>query len=175
MRATQIAQAEANAAALRIDAEAQARAEAIRITTVAEATAESIRRVNEAVAAGGESYFRFRQIEMLPQLAPAIAEALARARMVTINSGSEGTEGGAPGAATDQIASVIRTVLAAQLVGKQDLLGGEAAGGSNSRAGGRRVVGRRFACRHLESTARSRQAERPPYNLPVTTLPAEPE
>ena len=123
LRATQLAEAEANAAAMRIDAEAGARAEAIRITMVAEATAESIRLVNEAVTAGGESYFRFRQIELLPQLAPSIAEALGRARLVTISSdGAAG--GGAPGAATEQIASVIRTVLAAQLVGRQDLLGG---------------------------------------------------
>ncbi len=124
LRATQLAEAEANAAALRIDAEASANAEAVRITTVAQATAESIRLVNEAVTAGGESYFRFRQIELLPQLVPSITEALARARLVTIQSGADG-EGGAPGATTDQISSVIRTVLAAQLVARQDLLGSE--------------------------------------------------
>src|SRR6266700_4021691 len=63
---TQIAQAKADAEKVRIDIEAKARAEGLRITTIAEATAESIRRVNEAIQAGGEPYFRYRQIEMLP-------------------------------------------------------------------------------------------------------------
>ena len=46
--------------------------------------------MNQAIQAGGESYFRYRQIEMLPQIAPAIAEALAEAKMVTISSGEAG-------------------------------------------------------------------------------------
>lgn len=114
LRATQIAQATADAERTRIEAEAQARAEAIRITTVAEANAESIRKVNEAITAGGESYFRYRQIELLPQIAPVIADALSEAKLVTLCTGEQGT--GAAGAATDNIAGVIRTVLAAQLV-----------------------------------------------------------
>ena len=76
--ATQIAQAKADAERVRLEAQASADAEAIRIRTIADATAESIQKVNEAIEAGGESYFRYRQIEMLPQIAPAIAEALAR-------------------------------------------------------------------------------------------------
>ena len=113
--ATQIAQAKADAEKVRIDAQANADAEAIRITKIAEAQAESIRKVNEAIKAGGESYFRYRQIEMLPQIAPAIADALAQSRLVTI-SGGDG--GGAAGMATNNVASVIQTVLAAQLVSK---------------------------------------------------------
>jgi flotillin len=125
LRATQIAQAQADAERTRIDAQAKAEAEAIRITRIAEANAESIRMVNEAIKAGGESYFRYRQVEMLPQIAPIIAEALAKARMVTIHSGGDGANGnGAPGATTDNISGVIRTVLAAQLVARNDLLGG---------------------------------------------------
>lgn len=119
--ATQIAQAKADAERMRIQAQAAAQAEAIRITTVAEATAESIRKVNQAIAAGGESYFRYRQIEMMPQLTPAIAEALARSRMVTISGGNE--EGGAPNATVQNMTSVIQTVLAAQLVGGTNLTG----------------------------------------------------
>src|SRR6186997_2879999 len=65
--ATQIAQAKADAEKLKIDVEVRARAEALRITTIAEATAESIRKVNDAIKAGGDSYFRLRQIEMLPE------------------------------------------------------------------------------------------------------------
>src|SRR3954463_16045167 len=82
--ATQIAQARADAERVRIEAVASADAEAIRIRTVADATAEAIHKVNEAIAAGGESYFRYKQIELLPQLGPAIADALARARLITI-------------------------------------------------------------------------------------------
>lgn len=112
--ATQIAQARADAAKVRLEAEASADAEAIRIRRVADATAESIQKVNQAIEAGGESYFRYRQIEMLPQIAPAIADALAEAKLVTIANG----ETGAPEMTTNNITSVIQTVLAAQLVSK---------------------------------------------------------
>ena len=92
--ATQIAQAKADAERVRIEALAAAEAEAIRIRTIADATAESIRKVNEAIAAGGESYFRYKQIELLPQLGPAIADALAQAKLVTISSGGRECGGG---------------------------------------------------------------------------------
>jgi len=113
--ATQIAQARADAARVRLEAEASADAEAIRIRRVADATAESIQKVNEAIKAGGEAYFRYRQIEMLPQIAPAIADALSQAKLVTI---SNGNEVGAPEQTTNNITSVIQTVLAAQLVSR---------------------------------------------------------
>ena len=118
--ATQIAQARADAERVTIEAQAAAEAEAIRIRTVAAAQAESIEKVNQAIAAGGESYFRYRQIEMLPIIAPKIADALAEARLITISGGENG---GAPNGATNQIASVIQTVLAAQLVSKGGMLG----------------------------------------------------
>jgi flotillin len=117
--ATQIAQAKADAARVRLEAEASADAEAIRIRRIADATAESIQKVNQAIQAGGESYFRYRQIEMLPQIAPVIADALSTARLVTI------TGGNGPGAgetATNNIVSVIQTVLAAQLVSRGGVL-----------------------------------------------------
>ena len=119
--ATQIAQAKADAERVRIEAAAAAEAEAIRIRRIAEAQAEAIQKVNDAIKAGGESYFRYRQIEMLPQIAPAIAAALSEAKLVTIAGGSEG---GAPQAATANIASVIQTVLAAQLVSRGGVLDG---------------------------------------------------
>jgi flotillin len=119
--ATQIAQARADAERVRIAAEAAARAEAVRITTIAQATAESIQRVNDAIKAGGESYFRYRQIELLPEIAPAIAKALGKARMVTITSGDKG---GAPDATTRQITDVVQTMLAAQLVARSGVLDG---------------------------------------------------
>ncbi|HST06723.1 MAG TPA: hypothetical protein VLJ83_01040, partial [Gemmatimonadaceae bacterium] len=100
--------------------EARARAEAIRITTVAQANAESIQKVNEAIKAGGESYFRYRQIEMIPDIAPVIADALAKAKLVTISGDS--AQGGAAQSATSNITSVIQTVLAAQLVSNSGML-----------------------------------------------------
>jgi flotillin len=118
--ATQIAQAKADAERVRIEALAAAEAEAIKIRTVAAAQAESIQRVNEAIQAGGESYFRYRQIEMVPLIAPAIADALGRARLITVSAA--GTSG-APDSAAQSMMSVIQTVLAAQLVGKGDLAG----------------------------------------------------
>jgi len=118
--ATQIAQARADAERVRIEAGASAEAEAIRIRTVADATADAIRKVNDAIAAGGESYFRYKQIEMLPQLGLAIADALGQARLVTISSGGEN----AAESTTNSITSVIQTVLAAQLVGRAGLLDG---------------------------------------------------
>ncbi|HEX6750296.1 MAG TPA: hypothetical protein VF092_23585 [Longimicrobium sp.] len=124
LEATQIAQARADAERVQIEAAAAADAEAIRIRRVAEATAESIRKVNEAIQQGGEAYFRYKQIEMLPDIAPSIAEALSQARLVTISGG--GGEGGAADATAGNITSVIQTVLAAQLVAKGGLLDGDA-------------------------------------------------
>lgn len=121
--ATQIAQAKADAARVRIEAEASADAEAIRIRRIAEATAESIQKVNQAIAAGGESYFRYRQIELLPQIAPVIADALSDAKLITIAGGGVS---GAPETATNNITSVIQTVLAAQLVTRSGILDGAA-------------------------------------------------
>jgi flotillin len=129
LEATQIAQARADAEKVRIEAEAAARAEAIRITTVAEATAESIHKVNAAIQQGGEAYFRYKQIEMLPDIAPSIADALSKARLITISGG--GGEGGAADATAGNITSVIQTVLAAQLVAKGNLLGDGDAGESS--------------------------------------------
>jgi flotillin len=119
LRATLIAQAHADSEAVQIAAEAKAKAEAIRITTVATAQAEGIHKVTEAIREGGESYLRYRQIELLPDIAPAIAQALAQARLVTVHSGGEGN---AATATTDSITSVIRTVLAAQIVTRNGLV-----------------------------------------------------
>ena len=126
--ATQIAQAKADAERVRIEAVASAEAEAIRIRTVADATAEAIHKVNEAIAAGGESYFRYKQIELLPQLGPAIADALAQAKLITISSGGDS----AAESTTNSITSVIQTVLAAQLVGRAGLLDGNGTAPVNS-------------------------------------------
>lgn len=119
LRATQIAQAKADSEAIQIAAEAKAKAEAIRITTVATAQSEGIRKVTEAIRIGGDHYLRYRQIELLPDIAPVIAQALAQAKLVTVHSGNE--NGNAATATTDSITSVIRTVLAAQIVTRSGL------------------------------------------------------
>lgn len=129
LRATQIAQATADAERLKIDAQAKAEADAMRIRRVAEANAQSIREVNKAIAEGGESYFRYRQIEMIPQIAPSIAQALAQSKLITITGGSDGK--GAPESTSNNISSVIQTVLAAQLVSKSNLLEGSSNGTLN--------------------------------------------
>ena len=113
LRATQIAQATADAERVKIDAMAGAEAEAVRIERVATAQAQSIREVNQAISEGGEAYLRLRQLELMPEIAPEIARALAQAKMITIS----GT-GDAANQTTGQISQVIQTMLAAQLVGK---------------------------------------------------------
>lgn len=115
--ATLLAQAKADAEKTRIDAQAAADAEAIRIRAVAAATAEGIRLVNDAIRAGGDAYLRYRQLELVPQIAPAIGEALAQARLVTLSSDTDG----APAATTRQITEVVQTLLAAQLVTRSGL------------------------------------------------------
>ena len=120
LRATQIAQATADSERKKIDAAASADAEAIRLRTVASAQAEAIREVNKAVAEGGNAYLLLKQLEMLPELGPHIANALAQAKIVTISSDGKSAANGT----TDQITSVIQTVLAAQLVSSNVNLGG---------------------------------------------------
>src|SRR5579871_1137008 len=72
LKATQIAQAGADAEKLKIQAEAGAEAEAIRLRKTAAAQAEAIREINTAIAEGGQAYLVLKQLEMLPQIAPSI-------------------------------------------------------------------------------------------------------
>jgi flotillin len=125
LQATQIAQATADAERVKIDALASAEAEAVRIERVAHAQATSIREVNKAIAEGGEAYLRYRSLELVPEIAPQIASALANAKMVTISGGANGEN--AANGTTNQIAQVIQTVLAAQLVSKGGILDGPSA------------------------------------------------
>jgi flotillin len=127
LRATQIAQASADSERKKIDAAASADAEAIKLRTVAAAQAEAIREVNKAVAEGGNAYLLLKQLEMLPEIVPHIASALAQAKIVTISSDGKSAANGT----TDQITSVIQTVLAAQLVSSNVNLGGNPPKSSN--------------------------------------------
>ena len=122
LRATQIAQATADAERVKVKALGEAEAERIRLTTIAQgeaertrllaiAQAEAIRVVNEAIGKSGEAYLRIKQLEMLPLIAPQIAAALAQARLVNISGTGDAAEG-----ATNQITTVLQTVLAANLL-----------------------------------------------------------
>ena len=128
LKATQIAQATADgervriqasaeAERVRIQAEANAQAEAVKVRALGLAQADAIRAVNDAIAQGGNAYLALKQIELLPEITPHIANALANAKLINISGG--GDERGAAGAATDQITGVIQTLLATQLVNSQ--------------------------------------------------------
>ncbi len=117
LKATQIAQANADAARVRIQAQAAADAEAVKVRTLGLAQADAIRAVNEAIQQGGNAYLSLKQIEMIPLIVPAIAEALANAKLINISGMGDGR--GAAGGATDQITGVIQTLLATQLVSGQ--------------------------------------------------------
>ncbi|HEY3269454.1 MAG TPA: hypothetical protein VGM37_21280 [Armatimonadota bacterium] len=111
LKATQIAQASADAERVRIEAEARAQAEAVKIRTVAEAQASAIRQINEA-AQGGGAYLILKQLELVPTIAPGIAEALSKAKLVTISGNGEG----AASQTTGDIGKVVQMMLAAQMV-----------------------------------------------------------
>lgn len=129
LRATQIAQATADAEKMKINATASAEAEAIRIRRIAEAQAEAIDLVNKALIEGGNGYLALRQLEMIPEIAPQIANALAQSKMINIASDGKGAANGA----ADQITSVIQTVLAANLV-NQSIRGDWPSAGSQAPA-----------------------------------------
>jgi len=117
----QTIEAETNAQRVRVEAQAAQEAlrgaqfglaldEALRITKIAAAQADGFRRVNDTIREGGDSYFRYRLIEMLPKLTPAIAQALANANLVSLN-GKESRA--AP--MTNGVSEVIQSALAGQL------------------------------------------------------------
>jgi flotillin len=142
LKATQIAQANADAARMRVQAdadadrvrvqaEAAAEAEAVKIRALGAAQADAIRAVNSAIREGGDAYLALRQLEMLPQITPSIAQALAQAKLININSGTSAEGSGAAGSATDQISGVIQTLLATQLVNGQLRIDGSGNGNGN--------------------------------------------
>ena len=117
LMATEVAQANADAKRVRVQAEAAADAEAVKIRALGAAQADAIRAVNMAIKEGGNAYLNLKQLELLPQITPSIANALASAKLINISGG--GDSRGAAGQATDQITGVIQTLLATQLVQNQ--------------------------------------------------------
>jgi len=143
----QTIEAEANAQSVRAEAEAAQEAlrgaqfglaldEALRITKIAAAQADGFRKVNDTIREGGDSYFRYRLIEMLPKLTPAIAQALANANLVS--SKGDGT----PAAlATSGVTEVIQSALAGQLQEAESMI--EPSNHKSPRGSGRVSVRRR--------------------------------
>jgi flotillin len=122
LKATQIAQAQADADRARVQAQGEADAQRVRLITIAQgeaertrllatAQAEAIRMINQALAQGGNSYLKLKQLELLPEIAPQIAQALAQAKLINISGTGNAAEG-----ATSQITAVLQTVLAANLL-----------------------------------------------------------
>src|SRR5215218_9300778 len=118
-----IAQAEAK----RQEAMGVQRVAELDATQIAQARADAERITIEAQAAAEAEAIRIR----------TVADALAEARLITI-SGNE--NGGAANGATNQIASVIQTVLAAQLVSKGGILGDIGSNGVSAPAGASPVL-----------------------------------
>lgn len=135
--------ARADAERIRIEAEAAQQAlrgaqfglaldEALRITKIAASQAEGFRKVNNAIREGEDSFFRYRLIEMLPQLTPAIAQALASAKLVSGSGNAVVT--------TEGINSIVHAALAQEL-GRADV--SQAEGGNGGNGDGLKVVARK--------------------------------
>ena len=104
----------AEAERTRIYGEAAANAEAFKVREVGQAQAEAIKAVNDAIREGGDAYLSLKQLELAPQIAQRVGEALSQSKLINI-SGS----GNAAGETTSQITGVIQTLLATQLVNNQ--------------------------------------------------------
>jgi flotillin len=127
LKATQIAQASADAERAKVKAQGDAEAERVRLVTTAEgeaertrllasAQAEAIHKINAAIREGGDAYLKLKQLEMIPLIAPEIARALASAKLINVSGNGDAASG-----ATSQITAVLQTVLAANLL-KDSLL-----------------------------------------------------
>lgn len=108
-RARVIAEGESTAQRMRLETVAAGEAERTRLLAIAQA--EAIERVNDAIAKGGDSYLRIKQLELLPQIVPHIAAALAQARIVNFSGSGDAAQG-----TLKEITSVLQTVLTAQLL-----------------------------------------------------------
>jgi flotillin len=122
LKATQIAQASADAERVRVKAQGDAEAERVRLVTTAQgeaertrllanAQAEAIHKINVAIREGGDAYLKLKQLELIPQVVPEIAKALAAAKLINISGNGDAASG-----ATSQITAVLQTVLAANLL-----------------------------------------------------------
>jgi flotillin len=116
--ANQITQARADADQNVIEQEAEGRAQAAKIRAVAEAEAAAIRLKAQALAESGEVYMDLRRLELAPSLTREVAAALANGQFV--NFGSTGTNHSAVTSGSDDVLRVVQTLLAAQVVTRND-------------------------------------------------------
>jgi flotillin len=128
LAASQITQAQADADQNVIQQEAEGRAQAARIRAIAEAEAGAIRMKALALVDAGDAYMNLRRLELAPELTRQVAAALANGQFV--NFGSTGGNGqSAAASGSDDVMRVVQTLLAAQVVTRNDGL----AGGSGRR------------------------------------------
>jgi flotillin len=120
--ASQITQARADAEQNVIQQEAEGRAQAARIRAVAEAEADGIRMKAQALLAAGEAYMDLRRLELAPALTREVAVALSNGQFVNFGSGGgEGTSAAASG--SNDVMRVVQTLLAAQVITRNDGMG----------------------------------------------------
>jgi flotillin len=121
--ANQLTQARADAEQNVIEQEAEGRAQAARIRAIAEAEADGIRLKAQALMAAGEAYMDLRRLELAPTLTREVAVALSNGQFVNFGTtGSEGTSAAASGA--NDVMRVVQTLLAAQVISRNDGVGG---------------------------------------------------
>ncbi|MEO6772116.1 MAG: hypothetical protein ABI467_03730 [Kofleriaceae bacterium] len=116
--ANQITQARADAEQNVIEQEAEGRAQAARILAIAEAEAAAIRLKAQALAESGEAYMDLRRLELAPALTREVATALSNGQFV--NFGSTGTGHSAVASGSDDVLRVVQTLLAAQVITRND-------------------------------------------------------
>jgi flotillin len=120
--ASQITQARADAEQNVIQQEAEGRAQAARIRAIAEAEADGIRMKAQALLAAGEAYMDLRRLELAPALTREVAVALSNGQFVNFGStGGDGTSAAASG--SNDVMRVVQTLLAAQVITRNDGVG----------------------------------------------------
>jgi flotillin len=119
LAASQITQARADAEQNVIQQEAEGRAQAARIRAIAEAESEAIRLKARALAESGQPYMDLRRLELAPELTQQVAAALANGQFINFGtSGGDGQSAAATG--SDDVMRVVQTLLAAQVITRND-------------------------------------------------------
>jgi len=118
LAANQITQARANADENVIEQEAEGRAQAAKIRAIAEADAAAIQLKAQALVEAGQAYMDLRRLELAPELTREVAAALANGQFV--NFGSSGTGQSAAASGSDDVLRVVQTLLAAQVVTRNE-------------------------------------------------------
>jgi flotillin len=117
--ANQITQARADADQNVIEQEAEGRGQAAKIRAIAEAEANAITLKAQALIEAGQAYMDLRRLELAPELTREVASALANGQFV--NFGSTGAGGNsAVASGSDDVLRVVQTLLAAQVITRND-------------------------------------------------------